>query len=142
MVLLKVAITVGILLAIARGIRQFDRHCRQRFGRNILTVRGFWLAAVAINFLWWGYYAWVTAPLHHVPAYGGLILVTLGIGTVANLIHENVRGTNVTYGVGGTSLQLVLFFPVALYGVPLLAIAFVFLLFATYKSVPAWLADR
>jgi hypothetical protein len=45
------------------------------------------------------------------------------------------------YGIGGSLLQLVLFIPVALYGIPLLAIALLFLLFATYKGAPAWLID-
>jgi len=40
-----------------------------------------------------------------------------------------------------SSLQLMLFFPVALYGIPLLVIALLFLLFATYRGAPAWLID-
>ena len=141
MALLKLAIVVGILLVVAKGIQQLSRHCRRRFGYSIFSMRGFWLAAIAINLVWWGYYAWATAPLHHAPAYGGIILVALGIAAVIKLIHENVRETNVMYGIGGSLLQLVLFFPVALYGLPLLVIALLFLLFATYKGAPAWLID-
>jgi hypothetical protein len=141
MALLKLAIVLAILLVVAKGIQQFSRHCRRRFGRSIFSVRSFWLAAIAINLVWWGYYAWATAPLHHAPAYGGFILAALGIAAVTKLIHENVRETNVMYGIGGSSLQLVLFFPVALYGLPLLAIAVLFLLFATYRGAPAWLID-
>jgi FtsH-binding integral membrane protein len=142
MAMLKLAIAVGFLLAAARGIQLFGRHCRQRFGRSVFTVRGFWLAIIAINLVWWGYYAWATAPLHQAPAFGGLILILVGVAAVARLIRENVRNTNVLYGVGGSLLQLVLFFPVALYGIPLLVIALIFLLFATYKGAPAWLLGR
>lgn len=138
---IKLAIVVGILLAVAKGSQQLNRHCRRKFGYSIFSMRGFWLAAIVINLVWWGYYAWTTAPLHHAPAYGGLVLVALGIVAVTRLIYENVRETNVVYGVGVSSLQLMLFFPVALYGIPLLVIALLFLLFATYRGAPAWLID-
>lgn len=138
---IKLAIVVGILLVVTKGIQQLNRHCRRKFGYSIFSMRGFWFAAIAINLVWWGYYAWATAPLHHAPAYGGIVLVALGIAAVTRLIYENVRATNVVYGVGVSSLQLMLFFPVALYGIPLLVIALLFLLFATYKGAPAWLID-
>lgn len=141
MAVLKLAIVAGILLAVAKGIQQLNRHCRRRFGYSIFSMRGFWLAAIAINLVWWGYYASATAPLHHAPMYGGIALMVLGIVAVSRLIYENVRETNVVFGVGVSSLQLMLFFPVALYGIPLLAIALLFLLFATYKGAPAWLID-
>jgi hypothetical protein len=141
MSLLNLAISLGILFGIAKGIQLFSRHCRRRFGYSFFTARGFWLAAVAINFLWWGYYFWATAPLRHTPPSGGLILIAMGIAATAWLIYENVRDTDLLHGVGGSSLQLVLFFPVAVYGIPLLVIAMLFLLFATYKGAPAWFVD-
>ena len=141
MISLKAVIVVGALLAVARVVQLFARHCRRRFGYSIFRMRRFWLATIAVNLVWWGYYAWATAPLHHAPAYGGISLVALGIAAIVKLIHENVRETNVMYGIGGSLLQLVLFFPVAIYGLPLLAIALLFLLFATYKGAPAWLID-
>jgi hypothetical protein len=141
MTLLKLAVVIGILLGTAMAIRLCGRQCRCRFGHSFFTARGFWLAAIAINFLWWGYYAWATAALHHAQPSGGLALMALGIAAAGWLICENVRRTNAFYGALGSSLQLVLFFPVALYGVPLLAIALIFLLFATYKGAPVWLID-
>jgi hypothetical protein len=141
MSILNLAIRLGILFGFVLGIRLFSRHCRQRFGYNFFTIHGFWLAAIAINFLWWGYYFWVTAPLRHTPSSGGFILVAMGIAVAAWLIHENVRDTDLLHGIGGASLQLVLFFPVGLYGIPLLLIAMLFLLFATYKGGPAWFVD-
>lgn len=67
--------------------------------------------------------------------------MALGIAAAGWLIYENVRGTDALYGVVGSTLQLVLSFPVALYGIPLLVIALIFLLFATYKGAPVWLID-
>ena len=141
MSILNLTISLGILFAIAKGILLFGRHCRQRFGYSFFTVRGFWLSAIAINFLWWGYYFWATAPLRHTPPSGGLILAAIGIAAVAWLIYENVRDTDLLHGVGGSSLQLVLFFPVAIYGIPLLMVAMLLLLFASYKGAPAWFVD-
>jgi len=141
MSILNLAISLGILFGVAKGIQLFRRRCRHRFGYSFFTARGFWQAAISINFLWWGYYFWVAAPLRHAPPSGGLILVAIGIAAAAWLIYENVRDTDLLHGVGGSSLQLVLFFPVALYGIPLLAIAMLFLLFAMYKGAPAWFVD-
>jgi hypothetical protein len=141
MVLLKLAVVVGILLGAARAIQLFGRHCRDRFGHGLFTARGFWLSAVAINFLWWGYYAWATAAPHHAQPSGGLALMALGVVAAGWLIYENVHETDALCGSVGSSLQLVVFFPVALYGIPLLMIALLFLLFATYKGAPVWLID-
>jgi hypothetical protein len=141
MSILNLAISLGILFGVAKGIRLFTRHCRGRFGRSFFTAHGFRLAAIAINFLWWGYYFWITAPSRRTPPSGGLILMAMGIAAAAWLTYENVRDTDLLHGIGGTSLQLVLFFPVALYGIPLLLIAMLFLLFATYKGAPAWFVD-
>jgi hypothetical protein len=142
MALFKLAVVVGILLVAAKAIRLHGHHCRDRFGHSFFTARGFWLATIAINFLWWGFYAWATAALHHAPPSEGLALMTLGIAAAGWLICENIHATNALCGVVGSFLQFVLFFPVALYGLPLLAIALIFLLFATYKGAPVWLIDQ
>lgn len=141
MELLKLAVILGAIAGIARGIRLFSYQCRHRFGRSFFTMQRFWFAAIGINLLWWGYIAWGAAYLHHEPTSGGLALMAMGLVAVIWLIHENIRNTNLLYGAGGSALQLVLFFPVALYGIPLLAITLLFLLFATFKAGPAWFVD-
>lgn len=141
MSILNLTIGIGILFGVAKGIRLFNRHCRHQFSYSFFTARRFWLAAIAINFLWWGYFFRVTAPLRNAPASGGIILLAIGIAVAAWLIYENVRDTDLLHGVGGSTLQFMLFFPAALYGIPLLLIAMIFLLFATYKGGPAWFVD-
>lgn len=142
MELLKLAIILGAVAGIAKGMQLSSRHCRRRFSYSFFTARGFWLAAIGINLLWWGYVAWGNAFLHHEPTSSGVVLMTMGLAAVAWLIYENVRDTNLPYGAGGSALQLALFFPVALYGIPLLAITLLFLLFATFKAGPVWFIDR
>lgn len=137
----NLTICLAILLSSTKGIQLFRRHCQQRFGYGFFTARGFWLSAIGINFLWWGYYFWATAPLRHTPPSGGLLLMAMGIAAAAWLTYQNVRDTDLPHGVGGSSLQLMLFFPVAVYGIPLLVIAMFFLLFASYKGAPAWFVD-
>jgi hypothetical protein len=104
MELLKLAIILGAVVGIAKGIQFFGRHCRRRFGYSFFTVRGFWLAAIGINLLWWGYVAWGTAFLHHEPTSGGIVLMAMGLAAVVWLIYENVRDTNLPYGMGGSTL--------------------------------------
>lgn len=139
---LKLAIEFCTIIAIAKGIQLFSHHVRRQYGYSFFTVRGFWLAAIGINLVCWGYFGWGAALLHHDPTWSGLVLMATGLAVVIRLIYENVRGTGATYGFCGSVLQLILFFPVALYGIPLLAIALLFLLFATFKAGPAWFADR
>ncbi|MDS0862214.1 hypothetical protein NUV25_31365 [Burkholderia pseudomultivorans] len=142
MEVLKLALALGAIAGIAKGIQLFNHHCRRRFGYRLFTKRGFWLAAIGINFLWWGFYTWGTAYLHHNPQSGGIILMGMGLAAIAWLIYENIRDTDVLHGTGGSALQLVLFFPLAIYGVPMLLIAVLFLLFLTFKAGPAaWFVD-
>jgi len=141
--LLKLAIILGAVIGIAKGIQLFSRHCRRRFGYRFFTARGFWLAAIGINFLWWGFYAWGSAFVHHTPQSGGIALMGMGLAAIAWLIYENIRDTDLLHGTGGSALQLVLFFPLAIYGVPILLITVLFLLFVTFKGGPAvWLTGR
>lgn len=139
---LKLALVLSAMAGIAKGIQLFSRHCRRRFGYRLFTKRGFWLAAIGINFLWWGFYAWGTAYLHHDPQSGGVVLMGMGLAAIAWLIYENIRDTDILHGTGGSALQLVLFFPLAIYGVPMLLISILFLLFLTARAGPAvWFAD-
>ncbi|WP_330995970.1 hypothetical protein [Burkholderia cepacia] len=139
---LKLAIVFGAIVVIAKSIQLFSRHARRQYRHSFFAARGFWLAAIGINLTWWGYIGWGTALLHHEPTWGGLVLIAMGLAAVVRLIYENVRSTEPLYGFFGSILQLVLFFPVALYGIPLLAITLLFLLFATFKAGPAWFADH
>ncbi|PYE18411.1 hypothetical protein C7410_122113 [Paraburkholderia silvatlantica] len=142
MELFKITIVLVTVFGITKGIQIFSRHCRRRFGYRLFTKRGFWLAAIGINFLWWGFYAWGTAYLHHDPQSGGIVLMGMGLVAVAWLIYENIRDTDLPHGVGGSALQLVLFFPLAIYGVPMLLITILFLLFATFRAGPvAWFVE-
>lgn len=139
---LKLAIAFGTIIAIAKSIQLFGHHARRQYGYSFFTARGFWLAAIGINLVWWGYFGWGAALLRHGPTWSGLVLMAMGLAAVIRLIYENVRGTGAVHGFCGSVLQFMLFFPVALYGVPLLAIALLFLLFATFKAGPVWFADR
>jgi hypothetical protein len=66
----------------------------------------------------------------------------MGLVAVAWLIYGNISDTDLPHGAGSSALQLVLFFPLAIYGLPTLLITVVFLLFATFKGGPAtWLAE-
>ncbi|WP_346778637.1 hypothetical protein [Burkholderia sp. Ac-20353] len=110
MELLHLAIIIGTITGISKGIQLFNRQCRRRFRYSFFTAQGFWLASVGISFLWRGFLTWGSAFLHHEPTSGGLILMTMGLAAVIWLIYQNVRDTNLPYGAAGSALQLVLFF--------------------------------
>lgn len=139
---LKLALIIVIVVGVAKGIQLFNQHCRRRFGHTFFTTRGFWLAAIGINLLWWGFYFWGTAYVHHATTSDGIILMLFGVAAVAWLLYENIRDTNLIHGIGGSTLQLVLFLPLALYSFPLLILGMVFILVASYKAGPALFIDR
>jgi hypothetical protein len=138
---LKLALIAATVIAIAKGIQLFSRHCRRRFGHSFFTMRSFWITAIAINLIWWGLYFWAKATLHHAPLSDGLILIALGLAATAWLLYENIRDTDLLYGIGGSALQLALFFPLAVCSFPLLVVAMVVMVIASYKAGPAWFID-
>jgi hypothetical protein len=141
MFILIVAITALSLFCIVKGIRLFNHYCQRRLGYCFFTAHGFWLAAIGINCIWWGLYFWATAPLRGLPPAGGLILMAFGLAAVARLIYENIQNVGLLYGAGGSSLQLVLFFPAALFVVPCLVVAMFFLIYGLYKGGSVWFVD-
>jgi hypothetical protein len=139
--LVKLAIVIAAVIGIAKGVQLFSSHCRRRFGYSFFSARGFWLAALSINFLWWGFIAWGSAFLHHTPQSGALALMGIGLAAAAWLVHGNIQNTDLPYGVAGSTLQLTLFFPLAIYGIPMLLITLLFLMLATIRGGPAaWFA--
>lgn len=139
---LKLALIIVIVVGVAKGIQLFNRHCRRRFGHAFFTMRGFWLTAVAINLIWWGMYFWAKAIQQHIPTSDGPVLMVLGLVATAWLLYENVRDTDLLHGIGGSSLQLALFFPLAVSSFPLLVVAMVVMVVASYKAGPALFIDR
>lgn len=141
--ILKLILIVAVVAGTAKGIQLFNRRCLRHFGHSFFTKRGFWLAAIAINLLWWGTYFWASAEVRHTPTMSdGLGLLALGLAATGWLIYQNVRDTDWLHGFGGSSLQLVLFFPLAVSSLPLMAAALVFLLVVSFKAGPIWLLDR
>lgn len=138
---LKLALIAAIVVGVAKVIQLFNRHCRRRFGHTFFTMRGFWLTAIAINLIWWGLYFWAKATLQHTPLSDGLVLIALGSAATAWLLYENIRDTDLLHGVGGSTLQFALFFPLAICSLPLLAVAMVVMVVASFKAGPVWFID-
>ena len=63
--ILKFAIVIGMLIGTIKGIQWFNRHCRRRYGHRFFTLRGFCLAAIGINCVWWGLYCYAAAARQH-----------------------------------------------------------------------------
>ena len=138
---LKLTLIVAFVVAVVKGIKLFNQHCRRRFGHSFFTMRSFWITAIAINLIWWGLYFWAKAALHHTHMSGGFILIGLGVAATAWLLHENIRDTDLLFGIGGSTLQLALFFPLAVCSLPLLAVAMVVMVITSFKAGSAWFVD-
>ncbi len=142
MEILKWAVTVGALIGLVKCIQLFSGHCRRRFGHCFFTFRAFWLAAIAVNLMWLGVYCCASGVRDHASINDGLVLVVLSFVPIVWMVYENIRETDLVHGLGGSALQLALFFPMALYSLPLLLIAMALVLFASFKAGPTWLVDR
>ncbi|AJW97715.1 hypothetical protein QHI69_00070 [Burkholderia gladioli pv. gladioli] len=139
---LKLALIINIVIGVAKGIQLFNQHCRHRFGHTFFTMRGFWLTAIAVNLIWWGMYFWARAIQQHTPTSDGIILMAFGLAATGWLLYENIRDTDLLHGVSGSSLQVALFFPLAICSFPLLIVAMVIMVVASYKAGPALFIDR
>ncbi|ANB73020.1 hypothetical protein AYM40_12085 [Paraburkholderia phytofirmans OLGA172] len=95
-----------------------------------------------INLMWLGLYCYAYAVREHASINDGLVLFVLSIVAIVWMAYENIRETDLGHGLAGSALQLALFFPVALYSLPLLLIAMAIVLFASFRAGPAWLVDR
>ncbi|CAE6806688.1 hypothetical protein R69658_05217 [Paraburkholderia aspalathi] len=142
MEILKCAVTVGALIGLVKGIQLFSSHCRRRFRHRFFTLRAFWLTGLSISLMWLGFYCYSSEVHDHAPINDGLVLAVLSVVPIVWMVYENIRETDLVHGLGGSALQLALFFPVALYSLPLLLIAMAIVLFASFKAGPAWLVDR
>lgn len=142
MEILKFAVTACALIVLVKGIQSFNSHCRRRFSHRFFTIRAFCLAALGINLMWLGLYVYTKSVRDHVSIDGGLVLVVLSVAAIVWMAYENIRKTDLVHGIGGSALQLALFFPIAIYSLPLLLIAMAIVLFASFKAGPTWLVDR
>jgi hypothetical protein len=139
---LKFTATASVLIGLVKTIQLFNNHCRHRFGHRFFTRRAFWFATLGINLMWLGLYCYANAVRDHASTNIGLGVIALGLVPIVAIAYENVRKTDLVHGLGGSALQLALFFPLALYSLPLLLIATAIVLFASFKAGPAWLVDR
>lgn len=142
MEVLKCVLAVIALLGLVRGIKLFSECCVRRFGHHLFTLRTFWLSTLSINLIWLGLFCFARAAQYHYPINLAPVLVVLGIVPVVWIAYENIHETDLAHGLGGTALQLAVFFPVALYSLPLLVVAIAILLFASFKAGPTWLVER
>lgn len=89
-----------------------------------------------------GLYFWVKATQQHAPASDRLILIALALAATVWLLYENIRDTDLQHGIRGSCPQLALFFPRAVCSLPLLLVAMIVMVVASYKGGPALFIDR
>lgn len=85
-------------------IMTFNQHCQEKFGHQFFTVGAFVCAAVASPCLYFGW-LWYTAGGDHE---NGLAMMGFGAVFAAWLYWRNIKRTNLAYGIGATSIVLLL----------------------------------
>lgn len=129
-----VALGVGVIALIAL-LRFFDRKAIERFGHKFFTTHSLISIAAAFMLLVLGY-AWHTAMLQGVGGsapdivvrmrdpLNGIVVMCVGGLIILRTAWVNVRRTNLAWGVGGTAIQIPIYYLLVQFGFVILVITF------------------
>ncbi|MDN7179202.1 hypothetical protein M0D69_14530 [Caballeronia sp. SEWSISQ10-4 2] len=122
MLILKLVIVTSALVGILKGFNWFNNHCYRKFGHAFFTRQAFWRAAVGFNLMMFGAYWYDAAARQHGDTLNGLVLIAVGFAIAIWLVYLNFRNTNLLYGIGGSAIQMWLFWSLAWIGIPVLIV--------------------
>ncbi|MDX3905613.1 MAG: hypothetical protein QHC78_07985 [Pigmentiphaga sp.] len=122
MLMLKIVGVLAALFLILVILIAFDEHVQEKFGHRFFTKATF-IAIVASCLMIAGGYHWhLSALKSHGDPLNGWVVLGIGAVILIGIAINNVVKTNLAYGIGGSFIQLPLFFAIGYFGMPLLII--------------------
>jgi len=122
MAIILILVALGAIVGAFTGMRKFNEHCLAKFDHAFFTKSSFLITTIAYLALS-GDISWYLAAIK---AEGELsnpiVLAALGVAGLGYIVWKNIKRTNLSYGIGGTCIQLPLFAVLAYFGVVILAI--------------------
>ncbi|CAB3751280.1 hypothetical protein [Paraburkholderia humisilvae] len=142
MLVIKILIGVAIIFALYVGATRFNQHCSARFGHAFFTKRAFYATLTALAFIVAGNLWRDSSIQSHGDTLNGVVLMLIGVTIACVMIVANIRRTNIQYGIGGSVVQLGLFFLLAWIALPLLMIGVVCQFLAIISAKPVYVVNR
>jgi hypothetical protein len=121
MLMLKIVGALAALFLVLAIMATFDGHVQEKFGHRFFTKATFIAIVVSCLMIAGGYHWHLAALKSHGDALNGWVVLGIGAAILAGIAINNVMKTNLVYGVGGSLVQLPLFFAIGYFGMPLLA---------------------
>lgn len=124
------------------GIKKFNDHCEWRFGHAFFTKQAFFRTAIALALIVVGNRWGGSSAQHHSNLINGLLLIALGIGIITVLAYQNVKQTNLLFGLGGTAIQIPIFWLLAWVSIPILFIVLICQFAVLSTAQPVYIINR
>jgi hypothetical protein len=137
MFILDSIIAIVVIVAFVLSIKRFNRHCMAQYNHAFFTKPAFYLTTISVFFLEVGFIWRQSSAQSHGDTLNGTLLVVIGIALAGWVVYKNVKNTDLLYGVGGSTAQIVLFGFLAYAGLPIMIFGLLcyFTVLATAKPV-------
>lgn len=116
----------------------FNDHCQEQFGHRFFTVGAFACAAVAAPCLYFGW-KWYSVGGDHE---NDLAMMGFGAAFAAYLYWRNIKHTNMSYGIGGTTAVLVLLGALSFFSAILSVLIIIGGLYALFETKPVYVINN
>lgn len=142
MLVIKILIGVALIFALYMGATKFNQHCNAKFGHAFFTKGAFFATLAALALIIAGNMWRHSALESHGDALNGIVVMVVGVAIACFMVVANIRRTNMQYGVGGSVVQLGLFFALAWIALPLLIFGLVCQFLALMTAKPVYVVNR
>lgn len=120
MLMLKIVGVLAALFLFWCALIAFDEHVEGKFGHRFFTKATFITIVVSCLMIAGGYQWHLSALKSHGDSLNGWVVLGIGAVVLIGIAINNVVKTNLTYGIGGSFIQLPLFLAIGYFGMPLL----------------------
>lgn len=142
MLVIKILAGLAIIFALYISVSKFNNHCSGLFGHAFFTRNAFLVTVASLVFLIVGNMWRQSAAVHHGDVLNGTVVMLIGAGITFFMIYSNIKRTNLVYGIGGSVVQLGLFFALAYISIPFVIIGLFCYFFTLASAKPVYIVNR
>lgn len=142
MLVLKIIGVVVVLASLLYALFAFDEHCFNKFKHKFFNKNSFVVVVVAFCLIIAGESWRAEALKTGGDELNGIVLMVIGVVTLIALLFYNLKKTNVIYGIGGTSIQLLLFAILAYFGIFVLMFGFIISIITASFAKPVYVINK
>jgi hypothetical protein len=142
MLVIEIISAVAVLVGLYVAVIKFNAHCSARFGHKFFTSGTLMWVLAALLLIFGGEFWYSSAAQNHGSILNGIVLIGLGATALIAMVWQNIRRTNLVYGVGGSAIQIPALAFLAYLGLPVLVIAVIAYIIFVSRATPVWVVNR